>query len=76
MAITKEFDKSALIIEVEAGSTSSGSPVYKRKSFAGVKKEATPEKIYAVAEAIKAVLKNGTRDYLITDLSVLTNSEE
>ena len=57
MAITKEFDKSALTIEVEARSTSTGSPIYKKKSFARVKQEATPEGIYAVAEAIKAVLK-------------------
>ena len=76
MAITKDFARSSLIIEVEAGTNSHGSTIYKKKSFAGVKEEATPEDIYAVAEAIKGVMKNPTKDYLINDLSVLTNSEE
>ena len=76
MAITKDFDRSSLIIEVEAGNTSTVSPIYKKKSFEMVKQETTPKGIYAITEAIKAVLKNQTRDYLITHVSVLTNSEE
>ena len=76
MAIVKEFQKSSLIIEVENGTNDHGTIVYKRKSFSGVKEEATPEAIHAVAEAIKTVLKKRTRDCLINNVSLITNSEE
>ena len=75
MAITKDFDKSSLSIEVEAGTTTSGSTIYRKKSFSGLTQEATPENIFAVAEAIRGILKNPTRYYFINDVSLLNNSE-
>ena len=76
MAITKVLSTSALSIEVENGLDKEGATAYRKKSFSGVKGNATAENIYAVAEAIKAVMKNPTRNYYINDVSVLDNSEE
>ena len=49
---------------------------YRKKSFAGVKGNAAVENVYAVADAVKAVMKNPTRNYYLNDSNLLDNDEE
>ncbi|NAS18370.1 DUF1659 domain-containing protein [Clostridium butyricum] len=48
--------------------------IYANKTFTGLKTDAAPENIYAVAEAIKGVLGSKTRDYFINESSSLVNA--
>ena len=75
MAITKVLASSALVIEVENGSDKNGVPTYRKKSFSGVKGDAAVENVYAVADAVKAVLKNPTRNYYLNDSNLLDNDQ-
>lgn len=50
---------------------SKGNTTYSKKSFSGVKDGADPEKVYAVADAIKGVLGANTRYYYLTEVSLL-----
>ena len=71
MAVSKEISTTALAIEVESGVDSKGNTTYSKKSFSGVKDGADPEKVYAVADAIKGVLGANTRYYYLTEVSLL-----
>ena len=72
--INKTINSTALILEVENGTDSKGATVYKKKTFASVKTNATNDDIFAVAEAIKGVLAKSTRAYYINESSKLVNS--
>ncbi|WP_017210270.1 DUF1659 domain-containing protein [Clostridium beijerinckii] len=74
MAVTKTIDSVSLSIEVEKGLDKTGDPIYTKKTFSGIKTDATPENIYAVADAIKAVMEANTRDYFINESSNLANA--
>jgi len=74
MAITKTIDSTSFSIEVQSGTDKAGVPIYSKKNFSGLKEDATPENIYAVAEAIKGVLGAKTRDYFIIESSALANA--
>ena len=76
MAITKVLASSALVIEVENGSDKNGVPTYRKKSFSGVKGDAAVENVYAVADAVKAVMKKPTRNYYLNDSNLLDNDQE
>lgn len=71
MAVSKEISTSSLAIEVENGVDKEGNTIYTKKSFSGVKNNADPEKVYAVAEAIKGVLGANTRLYYLTEVSLI-----
>lgn len=71
MAVSKEISATSLAIEMENGVDSSGNTTYIKKNFSGVKDGADPEKVYAVAEAIKGVLGANTRYYYLTEVSLL-----
>ena len=75
MAITKVLASSALVIEVENGSDKNGVPTYRKKSFSGVKGDAAVENVYAVADAVKAVMKKPTRNYYLNDSNLLDNDQ-
>ena len=75
MAVSKEISTTALAIEVESGVDSSGNTTYSKKSFSGVKDGADPEKVYAVADAIKGVLGANTRYYYLTEVSLLKSEQ-
>ena len=75
MAITKVLASSALVIEVENGSDKNGVPTYRKKSFTGVKGDAAVENVYAVADAVKAVMKKPTRNYYLNDSNLLDNDQ-
>ena len=59
------------IIANDIFETSKGNTTYSKKSFSGVKDGADPEKVYAVADAIKGVLGANTRYYYLTEVSLL-----
>jgi hypothetical protein len=74
MAVTKTIDSTSFSIEVEKGKDKAGDSIYANKTFSGLKKDAAPENVYAVAEAIKGVLGAKTRDYFINESSILANA--
>ena len=71
MAISKELQTTTLSIEVQSGVDKNGNPSYKKKNFSGVNSDATPEALVTVADAIKLVLANPTRDTLVNEISAL-----
>ena len=71
MAISKELRTTTLSIEVQSGIDKDGNPSYKKKNFSGIKGDATPEALVTVADAIKLVLANPTRDTLVNEISAL-----
>jgi hypothetical protein len=74
MAVTKTIDSATLSIEVQKGTDKAGDPIYTKKAFSGIKTNAAPENVYAVAEAIKGVMQAKTRDYFINEASILANA--
>lgn len=69
MAVNKIPESASFAIEVRKGTDSSGNPTYSKKSFSNVRENAEIEKIVAVADAIKSVLKDETRNtyFTVTD---------
>jgi hypothetical protein len=74
MAVTKTIDSLSLSIEVQKGVDKAGDAIYTKKAFSGMRTDASPENIYAVADAIKGVLEAKTRDYFINESSSLANA--
>ncbi|MVX65937.1 DUF1659 domain-containing protein [Clostridium chromiireducens] len=74
MAVTKTIDSVSLSIEVQKSVDKAGDPIYAKKTFSGIKTDAIPENIYAVADAIKDVMEASTRDYFINESSSLANA--
>ncbi|WP_270566793.1 DUF1659 domain-containing protein [Clostridium beijerinckii] len=74
MAVTKTIDSVSLSIEVQKALDKAGDPIYAKKTFSGIKTDATPENVYAIADAIKGVLEADTRDYFINESSSLANA--
>ena len=66
MAVNKITENSSFSIEIRKGTDSSGNPTYSKKSFSNVRENADPEKVLAVANAIKSVLKDETRHTYLT----------
>ena len=62
MAVNKVHESSSFSIEVRKGTDALGNPTYSKKSFSNVKEDADPEKVLAVADAIKSVIENETRN--------------
>lgn len=74
MAVTKTIHSTSFSIEVEKGKDKAGDAIYANKTFTGLKPDAAPENVYAVADAIKAVLSASTRKYFINESSSLANA--
>ncbi|NSB15220.1 DUF1659 domain-containing protein [Clostridium beijerinckii] len=74
MAVTKTIDSVSLSIEVQKALDKAGNPIYTKKTFSGIKTDAAPENVYAVADAIKGVMEANTRDYFINESSSLANA--
>lgn len=74
MAVSKTISETSLSIEVQKGTDKAGDPIFTKKTFANVKTDATPQNIYDVAEAIKAVMSVKTRDYFVNESSSLVNA--
>jgi hypothetical protein len=74
MAVNKVLNTTSFSIEVEAGTDNSGTTIYKKKNFNGIKIDAAPADVFEVAEAIKAVLGAPARDYFLNETSKLVNA--
>ncbi len=74
MAVNKVIDSTSFCIEVENGTDKTGNKVYSKKTFSGIKTTAVPQNVFDVAEAIKAVLSSGTRDYYLNEASKLVSA--
>lgn len=74
MAIKKSISTASLSIEIQKDVDKAGDQIYTKKSFSNVKVDAAPQKVYAVADAIKGVLGAATRDYFINESSILINA--
>ena len=66
MAVNKVQESASFSIEVRKGTDASGNPTYSKKSFSNVKENADPEKVLAVANAIKSVIADETRNVYMT----------
>lgn len=74
MAVSKVLDSASFYMEVQNGTDKTGAAVYKKKTFSGIRKDAEPQKVFNVAEAIKTVLSSSTRDYYLDESSKLVNA--
>ena len=75
MAISKELRTTTLSIEVQSSVDKNGNPLFKKKNFSGINRQATPEAIAAVADAIKSVLANETGYTFINESSILVDND-
>ena len=66
MAVNKIPESASFAIEVRKGTDTLGNPTYSKKSFSNLRDDADPEKVLAVANAIKAILKDETRNCFLT----------
>ena len=66
MAVNKVPESASFAIEVRKGTDALENPTYSKKSFSNVREDADPEKVLAVADAIKSVIKNETRNTYLT----------
>ena len=66
MAVTKIPESASFSIEVRKGTDSSGNPTYSKKSFSNLREDADPEKVLAVADAIKGILASETKNCYMT----------
>lgn len=73
MAISKLLYSSSLVMEIQAGEDKNGNKVYKKKTFSGVKTDAPVENIYAVAQAITAIIEKPTRDFYLNESSMIVS---
>ncbi|SFC99002.1 DUF1659 domain-containing protein [Clostridium uliginosum] len=74
MATQKITTSSSLSIEVQTGTDKSGDAIFSKKTFSGVKPDATADNCFAVAEAIKEVMGCACRNYYVNDSAKLLNA--
>ncbi|MBL4930370.1 MULTISPECIES: DUF1659 domain-containing protein [Clostridium] len=74
MAINKVINSTTLSLEVQSGTDAAGAPVFRKKNFSGIKLTAAPENVLDVAQAIKGILNNPTRDLFLNETSKLSNN--
>lgn len=71
MAVNKILSSTSLSIEVKSGEDSTGEAIYSKKTFANIKNNADTDNVLAVAEAIKEVLAQPTRNTYINESSLI-----
>lgn len=74
MAVNKTITETSMSIEVQKGVDKAGDPIYSKKTFSNLRNDAQDENIYAVSEAIKAVMEAATRDTFINVTSSIENA--
>ena len=74
MAITQVPESTSFSIEVQNSTDKAGDPIYGKKNFSNLKNDATPQDVYDVAEAIKAVLEASTRETFLNKSGKLINN--
>ena len=74
MAVNKVPESASFSIEVRKGTDALGNPTYSKKSFSNVREDADPEKVLAVANAIKEILTGETRNCYLTVVDQLAQA--
>ena len=69
--INQEIMKRTLVINVEDGVNSDGTPNYTGKSFYGIKTDAALEKVYEAGTALGGLMEKGFKDIELTEKSEL-----
>ena len=71
MAANKILSTTTLSIEVKSGEDRTGEATYSKKTFANIRNNADIDNVLAVAEAIKEVLSQPTRNTYINESSLI-----
>lgn len=74
MAVNKITESASFSIEVRKGSDTLGNPTYSKKSFSNLREDADPQNVLDVANAIKSVLSDETRNIYMTVSDQLVQS--
>ena len=74
MAVDKITESASFSIEVRKGSDTLGNPTYSKKSFSNLREDADPQNVLDVANAIKSVLSDETRNIYMTVSDQLVQS--
>ena len=74
MAVTKTTDSRSFSIQVRKGTDANGNPTYTKKSFSNVASDATDEKIFNVAKAIKEVILGETGGIFVNQTDQLNEA--
>lgn len=74
MAVTKTTDSRSFSIQVRKGTDALGNPTYSKKSFSNVASDATDEKIFNVAKAIKEVILGETGGVFVNQTDQLNQA--
>lgn len=72
MAANKILSTTTLSIEVKSGEDRTGEATYSKKTFANIRNNADIDNVLAVAEAIKEVLSQPTRNTYINESSLVS----
>ena len=72
MAVSKLLNTTTMSIEVKSGEDKMGDPTFSKKTFSNIKNNAAPENILEVAQAIKGILSEETKDVYLTESSVIS----
>lgn len=73
MAVVNVPQPSAIGFRIQAGTTTTGKPLYKTRNFSNVNADATDADLYAVVEALSGLQEHIVTDYVRTDKSMLIN---
>lgn len=74
MAVNKVPLVSKMILKVQTGTNTAGKPVYKQRSFAGLKATAVDSDVFAVAQELGNLQKHTPFVVLRLDEGTLVNS--
>ena len=74
MAVSLEKKLTSLAIEVQNGVDKAGDAVFTTKTFSNIKNDANPTSVYEVAQAIKTIMADSTRDSLLNVTSTIKNA--
>lgn len=75
MSVSENLKTVTLVIEIYNGTKPSGELTFKKRSFSGIRLDASNENILNVAKAIASVLNTETGDYLLTKVSKISETE-
>jgi len=75
MSIEKIATSSQFTVEVENGVNKSGEIVYRKLNFSGLRPDYNVDALYELAESIRGILSNDTRDALVFDVSKIVKND-
>ncbi|WP_238902921.1 DUF1659 domain-containing protein [Clostridium sp. YIM B02506] len=75
MSVEKVATSSQFTVEVENGVNKAGEKIYKKLNFSGLRPDYNVDALYELAEAIRGILSNDTRDALVFDVSKIVKKD-